>query len=128
MMEERLALILEGSTSISFFLSEALLEQGDIGHICLCSNAEQAMDLVERIDFSLIIIDLITAWTEGLQFGFWLQGQSSHIPTILIVDTPTHHFGADTCFKVLVQPFSLYEFIDCAEESLAEPALALHSY
>lgn len=116
-MEEQSALILEGSTGISFFLSEILLEQGQITNIHLCTNAKQAISYVEHTELSLIIIDLANAWTQGVQFGFWLQTHKIPVATILIVPLQTNHpLFSHKNFSVLALPFTLQEFVVCTRE------------
>lgn len=118
-MQEQAALILDGSTGLSFFLREMLLEQGSVEQVYRCSTFEQATAFVARMDFKLIVIDLVDAWVSGVKFGLWLQMKQCAIPVILIVPHLVNNVFTDERFWVLVQPFSLDEFMACAQTALA---------
>ena len=81
---------------------------------------QQAMALMEQYNLRLIIIDLVNARQEGLQLASWVQKRAPSVPVILIVPSANTQAFPNNQFCTLVQPFSLYEFIECSKTVLAK--------
>ncbi len=116
--------MLEGSNGQSFFLKETLLAEGLADHVDLVSRADQAVDLIcHASSYDLIVINLVEAWAEGMQLGFWLSQQTPPCPTLLIVPVELDQFlPSTTPFVVLSVPLSLHDFATTVRATLQSEA------
>ena len=123
-------LILEGASGHAFFLKQTLLAEGLAHQVDLVSTAPLAIDRLLSASYDLVIINLVEAWEQGLQLGFWLCEQSFLYPTILIVppDIDQPLLVKSTPVTVLTAPISLKEFVNATRAALKSttPTPALH--
>ncbi len=123
------AVMLEGSNGQSFFLKEILLTEGLANEVDLVSRAEQAIDLIKTTPvYSLIVINLVETWEQGMQLGFWLSQQPIHYPTILIIPAELEHrLPPHTPFTILSTPLSLQDFTSTVRTALQSKSHNHHS-
>lgn len=113
-------MILEGSDGQSFFLKETLLAEGLADRVDLVSRAEQAIAVMDHSNpYNLVVINLVEAWEQGMQLGFWLTQKAATCPVILIVPPESSESVIENApFMVLSAPLSLHDFTKAVRTAL----------
>jgi hypothetical protein len=113
-------LILEGPNGQAFFFKETLLGEGLADKVDLVSRADQAIELLSDGNrYCLVVINLVEAWSQGMQLGLWLSQQDLECPTILIISTELNRpFPFNGVSVLLSEPISLRDFADTVRNIL----------
>lgn len=126
-MTDTCVMILEGSNGQSFFFKETLLAEGLAEHVQLVGCADDAIDLLRHGNYNLVVINLVEAWEEGMQLGFWLSQRSTDCPVILIISPELEQPLPSTngAFIILTEPLSLRSFAASVRKAL-QPSVDNH--
>ncbi|MBV7329972.1 hypothetical protein KFU94_17350 [Chloroflexi bacterium TSY] len=104
---------MNGQSGFAFFLQEALLEKRLADQVDLVGRGSEGIEQISKSDsYDLVVINLVDAWEQSIELGFWLSQQPSSCPVILVVAPElSDSLPSDPRFLVLSAPVSLNDFI-----------------
>jgi len=117
-------LIVDDEESVAFFLRASLREMNRCYRVEIANSGEQALELLSRQPFDLIITDLRMPGMDGLELLGQVRKLHSRTRLVLMtaygspkVETTAYQLGA--C-RYINKPFSIDQFITTVTEALAQ--------
>ncbi|OGL47402.1 MAG: hypothetical protein A2161_10150 [Candidatus Schekmanbacteria bacterium RBG_13_48_7] len=108
-------LVVDDDSVMRDVLKELLIGRGY--YICLASNGEEALKVIEETEFDLVITDLKMPKMGGIELFDEMTRRSLKIPVIVLTGTPHELVRCAqkkrTFAGILTKPFDLKEFMSC---------------